>query len=209
MPVDETVSYLGPDQSSLFFEKVLPTSEGGQAIWAALEEQGFAPLRTEGNVLDVYSPDSGRSIAIGVIPFLAKDRSRSAGVSVSQGGYAKAVSVETLGGEPVRFTTYDFVDGNLRTEDFDSQQLVREGYQRFSEHVEVVRSERPLVELSVKQVLSMTELVYSGPGAKEYPSGVLASELSLLVLAMTSASPGCSSCSTCGCCCSCCCSCCW
>jgi hypothetical protein len=144
-----------------------------------------------------------------MIPFLAEDRSRSAGVSLSEAGYAKAVSVETEGGEPVRFTTYDFIHGHLRMEDFDAKQLLREGYQRFSEHVEVVRSERPLVELGVKQVLSMTELVYSGPGAKEYPSGVLASELGLLLLTRTSASPGCSSCSTCGCCCSCCCSCCW
>lgn len=209
MAEQETIQQLGSEYTWGFFEEALERSNGAKAIWGELEARGFAPMREEGRLVSVYSPDSKQALAIGLIPFLSEDGKRSAGLSVSQGGFAKAVSVEAEGEAATRFTTYDFFRGDLRVDDFDADRLVNLGTERFAAESKPRRAEKPLVELSVEQARSITQLVYGGPTAAEYPNAKLAFEISALIQLQTVGSPGCSSCSTCGCCCSCCCSCCW
>jgi hypothetical protein len=209
MPEHDTICPVGSEYTTGFFEEALKRSEGGQAIWKELEGRGFAPMREEGRLVNFYSPDDKQSLAIGLIPFISEDRTSSAGLSLSQGGFAKAVSVETEGRAATRFTTYDFFRGKVRVDDYEAERLLDLGAERFSEETEQRRAEKPLVELSVEQARSITQLVYGGPTAGEYPNAKLAVEIGALVQLQTVGSPGCSCSSTCGCCCSCCCSCCW
>jgi hypothetical protein len=207
MAEEETICQLGDEYTWGFFEAALERSEGAQAIWKELESRGFQAMREEGRLVSAYSPDDKQALAIGLIPFLSDDRTRSAGLSVSQGGFAKAVSVEAEDKVATRFTIYDFFRGDVRVDDFDADRLMNVGAERFAEETEPRRAEKPLVEL--EQARSITQLVYGGPSGAEYPNAKLASEISALVQLQTVGSPGCSCSSTCGCCCSCCCSCCW
>jgi hypothetical protein len=159
---EKTVTHLGSEQGKTFAEKALERSKGGQAIAKKLAEEGLVLMHDRTNVFSVYSPDSVKAIAIGIIPCVPKDQKdhkRAGGLSVSDGGFAKAVTVE-LGERSrlVSFSTYDVVGETVKTEKFEASQLEKMGAKALAERAGKVPAGTHLVELTVRQVSSITDL---------------------------------------------------
>jgi hypothetical protein len=218
----ETVCALGTEQSSDFVNEALSRSEEGRALFSSLQDQGLEPMVERAQMFTAYGPETRRAIAIAVVPFVSKELDRHGGLSISQGGYAKAVIVETPNKTAIRrFHTYDFTD-RVVVEDYDVGQL-EQGPEALFERVDrrPMPVNRERAELTVSQVRSISDMAFLALLEDESSTTVhsreeiielrgnlrIARDISTFVALRAQSSPGTGCCCTCSCwgCSSCCC----
>jgi hypothetical protein len=207
----QTICRVGCDYGMEYAETALATSEEARAIHKALQELGLRAMPERAHLANVYSPRSATAIAIGTIPYVTDDFSMHAGLSVSDRGHAKAVAVRMADRtELVGFTTFDVEDGEVRTEQLDVGTLKEMGARELADELGVVPSPRPLVDLSIGQVRSLTGMVFHGFLDDESSRRVyseqeiralrgnagIVDDIALLILFRSSSSPGGCSCSS-------------
>jgi hypothetical protein len=207
-----TVSELDIELGMPFIEKTLESSESARALSETLQQEGMRPMPERSRLVNIYSGESLTSLAVGIVPFVSDDLSAHAGLSVSQGGYATAVRVRMSGRTTIaQLSTLFFVDGKIRSFDFDPDELLSDGATAIAERTGKVRSDRPFTELSVRQVRSIssyahTAFLHDEPSMNIYSTdelvalrgnGELATEIGTLALLQTISSPGGCSCSSC------------
>jgi hypothetical protein len=206
-----TVCLLDIEHGLPFIEKTLELSKEGQAIHKAMEELGLMPMHERARIFTVYSPGSSAAFAIGIIPFTSKDLTTMGGLSISQGGHAKGVVVHMeKRTELTGFTTLDVVNGEVKPQKFSARQLKEQGAKRLATEAGTIRSEKPLLDLSVRQVRSITDLAYGSLLTDESSRSVhpakevralrgntkIVSDISQFVLLRSASSPGGCSCSS-------------
>jgi len=210
--VPGTVNELDIELGMPFIERALETSDSARLLTEELQRDGLRPMAERSRVVNAYSPDSSSAVAIGFLPFVTDDLTRHAGLSVSQGGYATAVRVEMADRTTVaRVSTLFVENGAVRDFDFDPEDLLRQGAGNLAAAAGQVRSDRPFVDLSVRQVRSISSYSHSALlhdeasmsiyGSEELTAlrgnGALSVEIGTLALLQTMSSPGGCSCSSC------------
>jgi hypothetical protein len=210
MPVGaNTVNHLGVEFGHEFFDRSMEGSEEGRAIQEAMEGLGLYAQPERTHVFSVFSQVSNKAIAVCVTPFSGEDRSLEGGLSVSEGGHAQGVVVELKEARLVAFTHFALEGGSLRAERFEAEQLRKLNARGLSREAGMVKSAQPLVELNLRQVVSMSSLTFSNLLTDDFAqsvyskeevrdlraNGPIVSDISRFILLRTSGS-SCCSCST-------------
>lgn len=204
-----SVNHLGVEYGYEFFEKTIELSEEGKAIQAAMENLGLMAQPERSHVFTVFSPDDLRAIAIAVTPFSSDDRKLEGSLSISEGGHAQGVVVEMDGQKVVGFTHFAMEDGQLRSDQYRADQLMTTKARTLASEAGKIKSARPLVELNVRHVVSISSVTFSSLLTDDFARSVysqeeikglrsnarIVSEISRFVLLRTSGS-SCCSCST-------------
>jgi len=167
----DTVAHLGVELGYRFFSSVLEESKEAQAIHAHLVEVGLDPQPERSHLFNVFSPDSLKSVAIAITPFVSEDLEREAGMSVSQGGHAQAVIVEMSNRINISaFTHIAVSDGEVVTSRHSVKELARgrpsasvadDHVRAFAEKVGKVKAAAPLVEIEARQTRSLASVAYN------------------------------------------------
>jgi hypothetical protein len=205
-----TVIHLGPEPAFDFFEQSMETSEQARAILRAMEDYGpgLQAMPDRSQVFMTYSPQSRKSIAISVTPVVDKEQRYEGELSVSQGeGHATGVIVHMENRtEITRFTTFFYDNGEVRIDEFDRSRLDQVGVRRLAEDAGKIRASRSLVEITPRQVrtisnISFNTLVSDATSRTVHPPEEIAelrknvgiiSDISQFVLLRTSGSACCS-----------------
>jgi hypothetical protein len=203
---EPTVNHLGVKHGRELADKAFAKSEDARAISKAMLDHGLTSTPERAHLFSLYSPESGVSLAISVIPFGRKDHKMAGGLSVSQGGFAKGVAVDIAENQVTGFTTFDAVKGKVVTSHHDAKALTSRGAQALQEEAGKVVAGQHLIEITRPQVHSISQtafnsLIHDDFAKKEYSQqeirGLAAntkiiSEISTFVLLRTSGSACCS-----------------
>jgi hypothetical protein len=206
---NNTVNHLGVEFGYDLFVRSMELSDEGRMIQEAMERYGLAAQPERSHVFTVYSPDSRKAIAISITPFSGKDQSIEGGLSVSEGGHAQGVVVEMEDNRLRSFTHYAIEEGSLRSDRFEADHLLELSAAKLAPEAGMIKTARPLVELNLRQVSSLSSLTFSNLLTDEFAQSVyseedveslrantqIVSEISRFVLLRTSGS-SCCSCST-------------
>ena len=210
MPGTESINQIGVEHGEAFFQAAMEASDEGRKIQGAMEKMGLRPQAERTQVFTVYSADSHKAIAISVTPFSSDDLSMEGGLSVSQGGHSQGVVVEMASKTRlVGFTHLAIADGEVRSERFDTKRLQSSRAKGLANEAGKIKTARPLVELTVREVASISSLSFNTLLNDSFARQVhskseiaalrgnttIVSEISRFVLLRTSGS-ACCSCST-------------
>jgi hypothetical protein len=213
----DSVQNLGVEFGKRFIDKALALSDEGKLIAAALEEKGLSAQSERAHTFSIFSAESLKSIAVGVMPFTTKDLKFEAGLSISEGGHAQAVIVEIKDRtEIVAFTHLAVVGGHVESHQLNANELpsyTRPGLAVMEEHIKSlaeragkIKAAKPLVEIDTRQVRSIAALTYNSLLGDSFSRSVhsedeitklrgntqIVSEIGLFVLFRTSGSSCCS-----------------
>lgn len=209
-----TVDYLGTELGYRFFSEVLERSSDARAIHDRLVEEGLQAQPERSHLFNVFSPDSLKSVAISITPFVSEDLRYEAGLSVSEGGHAQAVIVDVI--DKVKLTGFrhlavsngEVLMSEHRLEDLRNGRkgATDDEIREVAERVGKIRAAGPLVEIEARQVRSLASVAYNGLLSDHFASTVhdegeitalrantaIVAEIGLFVLFRTEGSACCS-----------------
>lgn len=157
-----TVFQLDADDAAAFIEKQLEASETAQALSRALQDEGLTPNVQRSQLYGIYSRESRKSLSVGILPFVTEDLSAHGAISVSEGGFARAVVVHVQSRTDLtEFISLDYYEGELHRQTFSKDELTAEGVEAVVERLDMLNSPQPLVELSGRQVSLVAHLAFT------------------------------------------------
>jgi hypothetical protein len=157
-----TVFQMDADDAVAFIEKQLEVSEAARALFQALQDDGLTPNVQRSQLFGIYSRESRKSLSVGILPFITEDLVAHGAISVSEGGFARAVIVNVEGRTNLtEFVSVDYYEGELLRQTFSKDDLTAEGVEAVAQRLGILNSPHPLVELSGRQVNLVAHLAFT------------------------------------------------
>ncbi|MFI9596369.1 hypothetical protein [Nonomuraea sp. NPDC052265] len=157
-----TITELDVEFGMPFIERALETSGTAALLRDELERLGMRAMPARSRAVNIYSEDDQAGFAVGILPFVSDDLSQHGGLSISQGGFAVAVRVIMEDRTAIRgFCTMFVVDDEVVYAEYETAELLERGAEALARQAPDVGTRTPLAEVSVRQVLSISDFAHA------------------------------------------------
>ncbi|GAA3649617.1 hypothetical protein GCM10022224_010390 [Nonomuraea antimicrobica] len=157
-----TITELDIEFGMPFIEHALRNSKAARILRRELEHLGMRAMPARSRAVNIYSEDDKAGFAVGILPFVSDDLSQHGGLSISQGGFALAVRVVMEDRTTIQaFSTMFVVEDGVVSSQYEASELMEQGAEALVRHAPDVGTDTPLAEVSVRQVLSISDFAHA------------------------------------------------